>query len=59
VYEDHSLILVRPDLHVVWRSRGEVPSADALAALAVLATGNGGTAEKGTPPTASVLESVS
>jgi 2-polyprenyl-6-methoxyphenol hydroxylase-like FAD-dependent oxidoreductase len=39
VYEDHSLILVRPDLHVMWRSRGEVPSTDALAALA---TGNGG-----------------
>jgi 2-polyprenyl-6-methoxyphenol hydroxylase-like FAD-dependent oxidoreductase len=59
VYEDHSLILVRPDLHVVWRSRGEVPGPDALAALAALATGNGGTAEKGTPPAASVLESVS
>jgi hypothetical protein len=41
VYEDHSLILVRPDLHVVWRGhdngRDELPSPEALAALA---TGN-------------------
>lgn len=37
VYEDHSLILVRPDLHVVWRGRDRLPSPDALAALA---TGN-------------------
>lgn len=37
VYEDHTLILVRPDLHVVWRGRDELPDPDALAALA---TGN-------------------
>jgi 2-polyprenyl-6-methoxyphenol hydroxylase-like FAD-dependent oxidoreductase len=37
VYEDHTLILVRPDLHVVWRGRDRLPSPDALAALA---TGN-------------------
>jgi hypothetical protein len=36
VYADHSLILVRPDLHVVWRGH-EVPDPDDLAALA---TGN-------------------
>jgi len=40
VYEHHSLILVRPDLHVVWRGHGKLPSPDALAALA---TGNGAT----------------
>ncbi|HEY1818905.1 MAG TPA: FAD-dependent monooxygenase [Trebonia sp.] len=38
VYDDHGLILVRPDLHVVWRGRGTVPNPNALAALA---TGNG------------------
>jgi 2-polyprenyl-6-methoxyphenol hydroxylase-like FAD-dependent oxidoreductase len=42
VYEDHSLILVRPDLHVVWRGRDnrrdELPNPETLAALA---TGNG------------------
>jgi hypothetical protein len=38
VYEDHSLILVRPDLHVVWRGHGQPPSPDTLAALA---TGHG------------------
>jgi len=37
VYEDHALILVRPDLHVVWRGRDRLPSPDGLAALA---TGN-------------------
>ena len=37
VYEDHALILVRPDLHVVWRGRDSVPDPGALAALA---TGN-------------------
>ena len=37
VYEDRNLILVRPDLHVVWRGRDKLPSPDALAALA---TGN-------------------
>jgi 2-polyprenyl-6-methoxyphenol hydroxylase-like FAD-dependent oxidoreductase len=45
VYEDHSLILVRPDLHVVWRGRdgrsGKLPDPGALAALA---TGNSDTA---------------
>jgi 2-polyprenyl-6-methoxyphenol hydroxylase-like FAD-dependent oxidoreductase len=34
VYEGHSLILVRPDLHVVWRGREELRDPDALAALA-------------------------
>ena len=38
VYEDHSLILVRPDLHVAWRGRDELPDPEALAAIA---TGNG------------------
>ncbi|MCW2891615.1 MAG: 2-polyprenyl-6-methoxyphenol hydroxylase-like oxidoreductase [Actinomycetia bacterium] len=37
VYEDHNLILVRPDLHVVWRGHDKVPSPDELAAVA---TGN-------------------
>jgi 2-polyprenyl-6-methoxyphenol hydroxylase-like FAD-dependent oxidoreductase len=40
VYEDLNLILVRPDLHVVWRGRDRLPNPDALAALA---TGNGDT----------------
>ncbi len=44
VYEDHALILVRPDLHVVWRGRDRLPNPDALDALAALATGNGETA---------------
>ncbi|HEY1704452.1 MAG TPA: FAD-dependent monooxygenase [Trebonia sp.] len=39
VYENHGLILVRPDLHVVWRGHGGLPDPDALAALA---TGRGG-----------------
>jgi 2-polyprenyl-6-methoxyphenol hydroxylase-like FAD-dependent oxidoreductase len=34
VYEDHSLILVRPDLHVAWRGHGELPDPEALAAIA-------------------------
>jgi hypothetical protein len=38
VYEGHSLILVRPDLHVAWRGHGEPPDPEALAAIA---TGNG------------------
>jgi len=38
VYDNHGLILVRPDLHVVWRGRSTVPNPSALAALA---TGNG------------------
>ena len=38
VYGDHGLILVRPDLHVVWRGNKKPPDPDALAALA---TGNG------------------
>jgi 2-polyprenyl-6-methoxyphenol hydroxylase-like FAD-dependent oxidoreductase len=33
-YEDHDLILVRPDLHVVWRGHDRPPNPDALAALA-------------------------
>jgi 2-polyprenyl-6-methoxyphenol hydroxylase-like FAD-dependent oxidoreductase len=37
VYEGYDLILVRPDLHVVWRGHGTVPDP---AALAALATGN-------------------
>jgi 2-polyprenyl-6-methoxyphenol hydroxylase-like FAD-dependent oxidoreductase len=41
VYENHGLILVRPDLHVVWRGNDAAPNPDALAALA---TGNGDTA---------------
>lgn len=40
VYEDHALILVRPDLHVVWRGRDNVPGPGDLAAMA---TGNGAT----------------
>jgi len=35
VYEGHTLILVRPDLHVVWRGRDRLPDPAALAALAV------------------------
>jgi 2-polyprenyl-6-methoxyphenol hydroxylase-like FAD-dependent oxidoreductase len=38
VYGDHPLILVRPDLHVVWRGRDRLLQPGALAALA---TGNG------------------
>jgi 2-polyprenyl-6-methoxyphenol hydroxylase-like FAD-dependent oxidoreductase len=34
VYEGHHLILVRPDLHVVWRGRDRLPEPDQLAALA-------------------------
>jgi 2-polyprenyl-6-methoxyphenol hydroxylase-like FAD-dependent oxidoreductase len=34
VYEDHRLILVRPDLHVAWRGRGRLPEPRWLAALA-------------------------
>jgi 2-polyprenyl-6-methoxyphenol hydroxylase-like FAD-dependent oxidoreductase len=34
VYEGHRLILVRPDLHVVWRGRNGLPELDRLAALA-------------------------
>ena len=41
VYENHGLILVRPDLHVVWRGNDRLPNPDALAALA---TGSGDTA---------------
>jgi 2-polyprenyl-6-methoxyphenol hydroxylase-like FAD-dependent oxidoreductase len=41
VYENHGLILVRPDLHVVWRGNDSPPNPDALAALA---TGSGDTA---------------
>ncbi|MFZ2043192.1 MAG: hypothetical protein WAV12_04280, partial [Trebonia sp.] len=37
VYPGHRLILVRPDLHVAWRSGDSMPSA---AALAALVTGN-------------------
>lgn len=37
VYEGYRLILVRPDLHIVWRSKG--PSADP-ARLAAIATGH-------------------
>jgi hypothetical protein len=37
VYADHGLILVRPDLHVVWRGHDKLPNPDDLAALA---TGN-------------------
>jgi 2-polyprenyl-6-methoxyphenol hydroxylase-like FAD-dependent oxidoreductase len=38
VYEDQGLILVRPDLHVVWRGDAKLPDPDDLAALA---TGHG------------------
>jgi 2-polyprenyl-6-methoxyphenol hydroxylase-like FAD-dependent oxidoreductase len=38
VYEDHDLILVRPDLHVVWR--GRVTTMPHPGALAALATGH-------------------
>jgi len=41
VYEDHPLILVRPDLHVVWRGHDKGPGPDDLAAVA---TGNGAAA---------------
>jgi hypothetical protein len=34
VFEGHHLILVRPDLHVVWRGRDRLPDAGELAALA-------------------------
>jgi 2-polyprenyl-6-methoxyphenol hydroxylase-like FAD-dependent oxidoreductase len=44
VYEDHSLILVRPDLHVVWRGHDRPPNPDALAALA---TGHSATEHSG------------
>jgi hypothetical protein len=37
VYPGHRLILVRPDLHVAWRSGDSMPPA---AALAALVTGN-------------------
>jgi 2-polyprenyl-6-methoxyphenol hydroxylase-like FAD-dependent oxidoreductase len=37
LYPGHQLILVRPDLHVAWRSGDSMPSA---AALAALVTGN-------------------
>jgi 2-polyprenyl-6-methoxyphenol hydroxylase-like FAD-dependent oxidoreductase len=41
VYEGHRLILLRPDLHVVWRGRDRLPDHGKLAALATghLATG--------------------
>jgi hypothetical protein len=39
VYEGHRLLLVRPDLHVVWRGHGRLPDPGTLAALA---TGHGG-----------------
>jgi hypothetical protein len=38
VYGDHGLILVRPDLHVVWRGHDKLPNPGDLASLA---TGNG------------------
>jgi hypothetical protein len=44
VYEDHALILVRPDLHVVWRGRDRLPKPETLHALAAIATGNAETA---------------
>jgi 2-polyprenyl-6-methoxyphenol hydroxylase-like FAD-dependent oxidoreductase len=44
-YENHRLILVRPDLHVVWRGHDRMPDPDALAALA---TGRGGNEGGGT-----------
>jgi len=34
VYEGYRLILVRPDLHIIWRGRGQLPDPEALAALA-------------------------
>jgi 2-polyprenyl-6-methoxyphenol hydroxylase-like FAD-dependent oxidoreductase len=34
VYEGHHLILVRPDLHIVWRGRNRLPEPGRLAALA-------------------------
>jgi hypothetical protein len=34
VYEGHRLILVRPDLHVVWRGRDGLPEPGRLATLA-------------------------
>jgi 2-polyprenyl-6-methoxyphenol hydroxylase-like FAD-dependent oxidoreductase len=44
VYEGHRLLLVRPDLHVVWRGHGRLPDPGALAALA---TGHGAGAASG------------
>jgi 2-polyprenyl-6-methoxyphenol hydroxylase-like FAD-dependent oxidoreductase len=41
VYEGHDLILVRPDLHVVWRGHDRLPDPDRLAAIA---TGHAGAA---------------
>jgi 2-polyprenyl-6-methoxyphenol hydroxylase-like FAD-dependent oxidoreductase len=34
VYEGYNSILVRPDLHIVWRGRDEVPDPERIAALA-------------------------
>lgn len=34
VYENYAMILVRPDLHVVWRGRSELMDPDVLAAIA-------------------------
>jgi 2-polyprenyl-6-methoxyphenol hydroxylase-like FAD-dependent oxidoreductase len=34
VYEGHRLVLVRPDLHIVWRGHDRLPDPDRLAAIA-------------------------
>ncbi len=48
VYAGHRLLLVRPDLHVAWRSGDSQPEARALAALV---TGNGPGARQGSHET--------